>query len=223
MDQALHYHDKFAFPVYALSEVVRARFLKLLRQAYERGKLAIPSCEAELHAGQMFEYFLNDLARDKWVTYAKRPFGGPEQVLKYLGRYTHGVALSNQRILDVAGGGIRLVVKDYRRGGQREIVTLSAEEFIRRFLHHLLPKRFRKIRYGGFMVCTVRQEKFAQARRALCVEEEPEPVPQESLEVCTESDEVTHRCPKCLVGTMRSIPLPHWVAARRGFAVNNSS
>lgn len=223
MDQALHYHDKFAFPVYALSEVVRARFLKLLRQAYERGKLAIPSCEAELHAGQMFEYFLNDLARDKWVTYAKRPFGGPEQVLKYLGRYTHGVALSNQRILDVAGGGIRLVVKDYRRGGQREIVTLSAEEFIRRFLHHLLPKRFRKIRYGGFMVCTVRQEKLAQARRALCVEEEPEPVPQESLEVCTESDEVTHRCPKCLVGTMRSIPLPHWVAARRGFAVNNSS
>lgn len=81
-------HDKFAFPVFALSQVVRGRFIKLLRQADELGHLKTPSEEEELHARQMFEHFLNDLARDKWVTYAKRPFSGPEQVVKFLGRYT---------------------------------------------------------------------------------------------------------------------------------------
>lgn len=211
--RSLPSHEKFAFPVQALSQVVRGRFIKLLRQAYQRDELQIPSDAEELHAGQMFEYFLNDLARDQWVTYAKQPFGGPEQVLKYVGRYTHRVALSNHRLLDIADGRIRLVVKNYRRGGQREIVTLSASEFIRRFLHHTLPKRFRKIRYGGFMVCTVRQEKLAQARRALGVTEAA-PILQERPDVGTPPEDLTHSCPKCLVGVMRSIALPKWVTAR---------
>ncbi len=159
------------------------------------------------------------------MSYAKRPFGGPEQVLKYLGRYTHRVALSNPRILDIEGGRIRLAVKDYRRGGRREIVTLSAPEFIRRFLHHILPKRFRKIRYGGFMVCTVRQEKLAQARRSLGVTDDPAHTFQEPPGMGTEPEEMlqVHRCPKCLIGEMKIVALPRWIAARREFAVMNSS
>lgn len=220
--RTLPHHDKFAFPVQALSQVVRGRFLKLLRHAYKRGQLQIPSVEEELHAEYMLEYFLDDLARDKWVTYAKRPFGGPEQVLKYLGRYTHRVALSNSCILDIEGGRIRLVVKDYRHGGRRQIVTLSAQEFTRRFLHHVLPKRFHKIRYGGFMVCTVRQEKLALAPQALGLHEF-EPAFQEPLEVGAESEKLIPRCPKCFVGKMKSMVLPRWMTARLPVAEGQDS
>lgn len=212
--RALPHHDKFVFPVHAMSRVVRARFIKLLRNAYDRGELEIPQAYDELRNEVMFEYFLNDLAADKWVCYAKPPFGGPEQVLKYLGRYTHRVALSNHRILGIAQGRIRLNTKNYRQGGRLEITELSAEEFIHRFLDHTLPKRFRKIRYGGFLVCTVRQAKLAQARQALGVAKpalEPAGTEPESLEVSLSEEK--HRCPKCGFGVMQAVALPFQVEA----------
>ena len=146
----LPYNDRFLFPPKAMSKVIRARFIKLLRKAYNNGKIKIPDSEEPLHSPVMFEYFLNDLASDKWINYCKRPFGGPERALKYIGRYTHRVAISNKRLIDINDGKIRFVVKDSKNGGATEQMTLSAEEFIRRFLMHILPRRFRKIRYAGF-------------------------------------------------------------------------
>ena len=160
----LPYSDKFIFPPLAMSKVIRARFIKQLRKAYNKKQLIIPdSCEY-LNDAAMFEYFLNDLSSDKWINYAKPPFGGPEQMVKYVGCYTHRVALSNNRLTDITGDKISFYVKNYKKGGVKETMTLSANEFIRRFLLHFLPKRFRKIRYGGFLARSVYAHKLEQAR-----------------------------------------------------------
>lgn len=200
--------DKFLFPVKAMSKVVRGRFIKLLRKAYNQQELMIPDCQQALENTVMFEYFLNDLASDKWVTYAKRPFGGPEQVVKYIGRYTHRVALSNHRLIGMDDGKIRFEVKDYKNGGKKEEMTLAADEFIRRFLLHVLPKRFRKIRYGGFLAQAVRDEKLTLARLALTGGT------QDDLQatIATALDdwltEGVERCPNCSIGTLYAVDAP---------------
>ncbi len=193
----LPYSDKYLFPVTAMSEVIRARFIKLFRKAYEQGELIIPDSREDLSNPVMFEYFLNDLASDKWVNYAKRPFGSPEQVVKYIGRYTHRVALTNNRLLDMEGGKIRFLVKDYKNGGKTEEMTLSADEFIRRFLLHALPKRFRKIRYGGFLASAVREANLELARRSLQVED----ILVEQTHDWQGDD--VEKCPQCHIGKMR--------------------
>ena len=200
----LPHHDKFIFPHKALSKVVRARFIKLLRKAYNKGEVKIPDSVAPLQSPPMFEYFLNDLAMDEWVNYCKRPFGGPERALKYIGRYTHRVAITNKRLIDVNGGKIRFVVKDYKKGGASEQMTLPADEFIRRFLMHILPRRFRKIRYAGFLAPAVRDEKLRLARRSLQKNR------KESLWEMIKAPSVDmldpiEKCPKCHIGLMRSI------------------
>jgi hypothetical protein len=103
----------------------------------------------------------------EWVVYAKRPFAGPQQVLDYVGRYTHRVAISNHRLVDIADGGVRFQWKDYRDQGQPKTMTLSAEEFIRRFLLHALPDGFQRIRYYGLFGNRYRQEKLARCRQLL--------------------------------------------------------
>ena len=200
----LPYNDKFIFPVAAMSKVVRARFIKLLRQAYLQGKLTIPSNCEELDNVVMFDYFLNDLASDEWINYAKRPFGGPEQVVKYIGRYTHRVAISNHRLIDINGGEIIFYGKNYKKGGIKEQIKLPADEFIRRFLLHILPKRFRKIRYGGFLAQAIREEKLEIARQQLTYG-----APMDEIELDIEDMELDkfEKCPKCQVGTMRAIEI----------------
>ena len=193
----LPYSDKYLFPVTAMSEVIRARFIKLFRKAYEQGELIIPDSREDLSNPVMFEYFLNDLASDKWVNYAKRPFGSPEQVVKYIGRYTHRVALTNNRLLDMDGGKIRFLVKDYKNNCKTIEMTLPADEFIRRFLLHALPKRFRKIRYGGFLASAVREANLELARRSLPVED----ILVEQTHDW-QGDEV-EKCPQCHIGKMR--------------------
>ena len=200
----LPYNDKFIFPVTAMSKVVRARFIKLLRQAYLKGKLTIPNRCEELNDVVMFEYFLNDLAIDEWINYAKRPFGGPEQVVKYIGRYTHRVAISNHRLIDINGGEIIFYGKNYKKDGIEEQIKLPADEFIRRFLLHILPKRFRKIRYGGFLAQAIREEKLEIARQQLTYG-----APMHEIELDIEDMELdkVEKCPKCQVGTMRAIEI----------------
>jgi hypothetical protein len=107
------------------------------------------------------------LKEREWVVYAKRPFAGPQQVLDYVGRYTHRVAISNNRLLDIENGQVRFQWKDYRSGGQVKTMTLSADEFIRRFLLHVLPDGFQRIRYYGFLGNRYRQAKLEQCRRLL--------------------------------------------------------
>jgi len=193
----LPYSDKYLFPVTAMSEVIRARFIKLFRKAYEQGELIIPDSREDLSNPVMFEYFLNDLASDNWVNYAKRPFGSPEQVVKYIGRYTHRVALANNRLLDIDGGKIRFLVKDYKNNGRPEEMTLSADEFIRRFLLHVLPKRFRKIRYAGFLASAVREANLELARHSLPVED----ILVEQTHDWQDDD--VEKCPQCHIGKMR--------------------
>ena len=203
----LPYSDKFIFPPLAMSKVIRARFIKQLRKAYNKKQLIIPdSCEY-LNDAAMFEYFLNDLSSDKWINYAKPPFAGPEQMVKYVGRYTHRVALSNNRLTDITGDKISFYVKNYKKGGVKETMTLSANEFIRRFLLHFLPKRFRKIRYGGFLARSVYAQKLEQARSFLTREASKSPMGKIETEITDYENDAIERCPKCQIGTMRAIDI----------------
>ncbi|MFZ5517400.1 MAG: IS91 family transposase [Candidatus Zhuqueibacterota bacterium] len=203
--KALPYHDKFLFPGTAMGKVIKARFIKLLRKAYLKGKITFPTGNESLQNVVMFEYFLNDIASDNWVSYAKSPFGGPKQVVKYVGCYTHKVALSNNRLIDISGGNIHFYVKNYKKGGSKESCNLSAEEFIRRFLLHILPKRFRKIRYGGFLAQAIREEKIEQIRQSLGIKRENEHRDSADREVSKLKDDLFIKCPKCQIGHMRSV------------------
>ncbi|MDW7679438.1 MAG: IS91 family transposase [bacterium] len=199
--------DKFIFPSLAMSKVIKARFIKQLRKLYNKKQLNIPDNCEYLNSPVMFEYFLNDLASDQWINYAKKPFGGPEQAVKYIGRYTHRVAIANNRLLDINSGKISFEVKNYKKGGIKEAVRLSADEFIRRFLLHILPKRFRKIRYGGFLARSVSDKKIEQARSQLVTEATESRINEIELVSNGWDIKATDRCPKCQIGIMRAIDI----------------
>ncbi len=143
----------FFLPVRILSRVFRGKFLAGLRALAAKGTLALPS--------------LGPLYVKDWVVYAKPPFGGPEQVLKYLARYTHRVAISNRRLLKLQAGQVTFRMKDYADGGKEKHLTLSAEEFLRRFVQHVLPKGFMKIRHYGLLASRQREARLRLARRLL--------------------------------------------------------
>jgi hypothetical protein len=159
--------DGFFLPVKVLGRVFRGKFLAGLRAAFDRGKLAFHGRLAALADADGFGRRLSATTRADWVVYAKPPFGGPEQVLKYLARYTHRVAISNHRLLDLEGGRVRFRYKDYARGGKRRTTELTASEFLRRFLQHVLPTGFVRIRSYGFLANRCRREKAALCRELL--------------------------------------------------------
>jgi hypothetical protein len=154
----------FFLPVRILSRVFRGKFLERLRQAFDRGQLIFPTA---LTGPKAFAHWLTPLYRQEWVVYAKPPFGGPEQVLKYLARYTHRVAISNQRLLSVMDGQVTFRYKDYADERRHKTMTLSTEEFLRRFLQHVLPRGFVKIRHYGLLAPRGRNERLALCRRLL--------------------------------------------------------
>lgn len=139
----------FFLPVKVLSRLFRRLFLEGLTAAFNDGSLRFPGQLAPLSDRATFERHLAQARGKEWVVYAKHPFGGPEHVLRYLGRYTHRVALTNSRILSIDDGHVSFTWKDYRNGHQQRVMTLTAHEFIRRFLLHVLPDRFPKIRHFG--------------------------------------------------------------------------
>ena len=141
----------FFLPVKVLSRVFRGKFVAGLKGTFRQGKLVFPGSLQPLAKKKAFHAFLRPLFRRDWVVYAKRPFGGPEHVLHYLARYTHRVAISNHRLLSVANGKIAFRWKDYAHGGKQRKMTLTAEEFLRRFMLHVLPRRFVRIRFSGFL------------------------------------------------------------------------
>ena len=157
----------FLFPVRALSKVFRGKYLDALCGAFESGKLALPGDVAERSAPAAFAGLLVALRRQDWVVYAKRPFAGPKPVLEYLGRYTHRVAISNDRIVAFDGEHVRFRWKDYADGGKRKTMELAAEEFIRRFLLHIVPDRFVRIRHFGILANRVRADKLGRCRQLL--------------------------------------------------------
>jgi hypothetical protein len=157
----------FFLPVRVLSRRFRRLFVESLEEAFDAGRLQFFSAREELRDPTAFRRLLGRVRSRKWVVYAKKPFAGPQQVLDYVGRYTHRVAISNNRILNLEAGQVTFRYKDYRDGGQQKTITLSADEFIRRFLLHVLPEGFHRIRYYGFLGNRYRKEKLEQCRHLL--------------------------------------------------------
>ena len=159
----------YLFPIRALSRVFRAKYRDGLQRLFEEGKLDFHGQLAGLAQVRAFQRLKREVLRSEWVVYAKRPFAGPEQVLRYLSRYTHRVAIGNGRLikLDVAARTVSFGYKDYAAGSQRKVMTLGLDEFLRRFCLHVLPERFVKIRHYGLLANRGRHERVAQARALL--------------------------------------------------------
>jgi hypothetical protein len=164
----------FFLPVKVLSRLYRGLFLTRLRTAFDAGQLRFFGALANLAGRSVFAACLRPLRAIPWVVYVKRPFGGPEQVLDYLARYSHRVAIANSRLVTLANGRVSFLWKDYRRHDKRKVMTLDADEFIRRFLLHVLPDGFHRIRHYGYLANGVRVDKLADCRRLLAA---PEPAP----------------------------------------------
>ena len=159
----------FFLPVRVLSRLYRRLFLERLHAAFSAGALRFFGEFAGLAHCAEFAAYLRPLRRLDWVVYAKRPFGGPQQVLDYLGRYTHRVAISNSRLIELDDGRVRFRWKDYRHPDKPKMMTLAANEFIRRFLLHVLPDGFRRMRHFGFLANGHRNAKLTSIRALLDV------------------------------------------------------
>jgi hypothetical protein len=157
----------FLLPVQVLSSRFRNLFLTYLRDAFRKGRLKFYGEMAGLARPAAFEALCGRVGRIKWVVYAKAPFGGPAQVLKYLARYTHRVAISNARLLSMQDGRVSFGYKDYADGNKSKVMTLDAVEFIRRFLLHILPSGFVRIRQFGYLANRARKKKLALCRTLL--------------------------------------------------------
>ena len=198
----------FFLPVRVLSRVFRGKFVQGLKRAHVEGRLSFHGRIKHLAEAVRFEQQMNRAVRQDWVVYAKRPFGGPRQVLRYLARYTHRVAISNHRLIDADDGRVRFHWKDYVDGGARKTMTLDAVEFIRRFLLHTLPRGFRRIRYYGFMANRNRRDNVALCRRLL--DESVTPATNESARgssddvdrKCIDDGNDLSRCPACRTGRL---------------------
>jgi Putative transposase/Transposase zinc-binding domain len=166
----------FFLPVRVLSRLFRRLFLALLREAYDAHSLKFYNALAELQAPGAFARYLAPVAREEWVVYAKPPFGGPERVLEYLGRYTHRVAIANSRLVEFADDQVAFRWKDYRHQSRQKVMRLEAGEFVRRFLLHVLPPGFQRIRHYGLLANRSRQVKLERCRQLLNAPA-PTPVP----------------------------------------------
>ncbi|MGB5083050.1 MAG: IS91 family transposase [Methylocystis silviterrae] len=196
----------FFLPVWVLARLFRRLFLEYLQTAFDTGKLQFFSSLEPLRQLRAFSAYLAPTRRAEWVVYAKPPFAGPAQVLEYVGRYTHRVAICNNRLLDIEDGSVRFRWKDYRHDNQQKTMTLTADEFIRRFLLHVLPNGFQRIRYYGFLGNRYREQKLARCRELLGM---PKPEP---LDGQSERDYRDHhedlsgaslwQCPVCQHGRM---------------------
>jgi hypothetical protein len=160
----------FFLAVRVLSALFRRLVLEKLTAAHQAGELAFFGKHASLTNARAFAAYLAPLRNSKWVVYCKRPFGGPEEVLRYLARYTHRVAISNRRLISADDNGVTFKWKDYRLEGQErynKVMTLHPHEFIRRFLMHVLPAGFHRIRYYGFLTSQTRAKNIARIRELL--------------------------------------------------------
>ena len=200
--------DDFFLPVRILSRVFRGKFLAGLRAAFQRGRLRFPGRLAALARPERFHRLLAETVRTEWVVYAKPPCGGPATVLKYLARYTHKAAISNHRLVSLADGQVTFRWKDYAHGGKRGTMTLEAVEFVRRFLMHVLPSGFVRVRHYGLLANRHRQEKLARCRELLgmAVTPQADTAPTDPDPVTPPGHEATvtptRVCPRCGAGRM---------------------
>jgi hypothetical protein len=194
---------RFFLPVRVLSRVFRGKFLEFLGEAFAHDELSFHGSLKPLSHETRFRTLLTEARRTEWVVYAKPPFGGPEQVLKYLARYTHRVAISNRRLLSLHDEVVSFSYKDYARGHQHRTLRLQALEFTRRFLMHVLPRGFVRIRRYGLLANAQRERNLACCRESLGVGDPTAPshpeetVPVQAGEVAQASEAPTVLCPVC--------------------------
>jgi hypothetical protein len=194
---------KFFLPVRVLSRLFRGKLLALFRQAFAEGKLEFFGQLADLAEPARFHAWLRKSKKTEWVVYAKPPFGGPEYVLKYLARYTHRVAISSSRLLSLNNGHVTFRWRDSRHGNQTKSMTLEAVEFIRRFMLHILPPGFMKIRHFGFLANRNRASALALCRQRLNVSSSPEG--PATILTREQQSAIERRCPVCHVGVLRIV------------------
>ena len=197
----------FLFPVRALGAVFRAKFLAALRQGFTAGRLSFAGSTAPLADPPAFAAWLRPLRACDWVVYAKPPFASPQQVLAYLGRYTHRVALSNDRLVGFDEGVVRFRWKDYAHGNTVKVMALAADEFLRRFLLHVVPGHFVRIRHFGLLANRHRAARLARCRALL---EQPPPPPETPPESVAQlmlrlTGVDLARCPFCQRGRLRTV------------------
>jgi Putative transposase/Transposase zinc-binding domain len=192
---------RFFLPVKVLGSLFRGKFLAFLGAAYRKKHLHLFGALAYLQDSAQFDRLLLRLRRLHWVVYAKPPFGGPEHVIKYLARYTHRVAISNGRLLEMRDGQVTFRWRDSAGGNQQKRMTLDAVEFIRRFLLHVLPSGFVKIRHFGFLANRNRREALPRCCSLL------PPIPASISTLLTETQQraVERKCPFCKTGTLHVI------------------
>jgi hypothetical protein len=213
--------ENFFLPVPVLARLFRRLFLDCLRQAFDAGDLQFFSSLEPLRVCNAFLRHIAPARKKDWVVYAKQPFAGPEEVLKYVARYTHRVAISNHRLLDINDGKVQFRWKDYRDGNRQKTMTLGADEFTRRFLLHVLPDGFQRIRYYGFLANRYRAEKLALCRQLMqmptpAVKHEVNKDYRDRYEALTGISLKT--CPLCRCGTMVVIETFECTSSRSSFA-----
>ena len=193
----------FLLPVRVLSDRFRNLYLRYLEESYAAGKLRFYGVLRQLSEPHRFARHLAPLRDSKWVVYAKPPFGGPKRVLDYLGRYTHRVAISNHRLQALTQGQVQFTYKDYKHEHRQKVMTLSANEFLRRFLMHVLPDRFQRIRHYGLLSNRHRAGNLARCRELLAMPEPVPPPPRDYRERCQQlSGHDPLLCPHCKTGKM---------------------
>ncbi|MEM7373191.1 MAG: IS91 family transposase [Bacteroidota bacterium] len=201
--------DKFLFPTKAMSIPIlrdRAKFSQALTKLWKSGKLTDKGVGQQPKTQEDFARLRQSLYRKSWVIYAKRPFAGPKQVVEYLGRYTHRIAISNHRLEEVKDGKVQFVYKNYRKNGKKGSMRLDATEFLRRFALHILPHRFVRIRHYGFLAPNLKGEALASIRQQLGI---PASEPKNDLDWKALLKSATgidiDQCPRCKSRTMRMI------------------
>ena len=199
---------KFFLPIRPLSRLFRGKLLDAVRRAHKRGKLELEGELAVLRKPERFHAWLRELRAKEWVVFVKPPMSGPEQVLKYLARYTHRVAISNGLLRSLQQGRLRLRFRNSTNNNRIETMALDAVEFLRRFLLHVLPRGFIKIRYYGFLSHRKRAAGLARCRQLLPVS----PTAAASAAVLSEVQQraVERRCPRCRQGRLRIV---EWLSA----------
>jgi Putative transposase/Transposase zinc-binding domain len=196
----------FLFPVRALAKVFRGRFLAGLRRAFDRGALQLTGGLAALAEPTAFAAWLEELRAQAWVVYCKPPFAGPEHVLAYLGRYTHRVAISNDRLVAVADGRVRFRWRDYADGDRVKVMDLDIHEFLRRFLLHVVPDGFVRIRHFGLLANRHRATALAQCHALLNHPPPPAEPPESVRDLLLRVAGIDiERCPVCQQGVLRLI------------------
>jgi hypothetical protein len=198
-------------------------FLIYLREAFRKGRLKFHGEMSSLAKPAAFEALCRRAVRIKWVVFAKAPFGGPGQVLKYLARYTHRVAISNARLLSMEDGRVSFEYKDYADGNKSKVMTLEATEFIRRFLLHILPAGFVRIRQFGFLANRARKKKLALCRELLGASPAPAGNAVEAIPVASVCEREQKLCPVCGTGHMIRITIAQWFRFATPLPLQNSS